>query len=117
MIERGLHQSESNEKSQTSHAMTSNTHSKTSVSRRKRPSWFKGRALTACCGLALVLGSPALAHADTTESEDTDARLGGYTQGVKLDKSGVAVTYMLFAVLAVIGCAVMLKNANRSGMD
>jgi len=72
--------------------------------------------LTACCSLALVLGAPALAHADS-QDDDTDARLGGYPQSVKLDKSGVAVTWMLYLVLAVIGCSVLFKNANRSHMD
>jgi hypothetical protein len=100
--------------------MTSSMPCKLPASRRKRsrPSWFRARAMTACCGLALVLGSPALAHADTAqELEETDARLGGYDQGVKLEKSGVAVTWMLYIVLAVIGCSVMLKNANRSHLD
>ena len=121
MIETGLQQFKSclvPRSAKESHTMTSNTPCKVPASRRKRPSWIRARALTACCGLALVLGSPALARADTAqETEETDARVGGYDQGVKLEKSSVALTWMLFAVLAVIGCAAMLKNANRSGMD
>jgi hypothetical protein len=97
--------------------MMSNTPSKVPPARRKRPGWFRARGITACCGLALVLGSPALARADSGQDEETDARTGGYDEGVKLEKSGVAVTWMLFGVLSVIGCAVMFKNANRSGMD
>lgn len=99
--------------------MTSNNQPRitASISKRRKPSWLRSRAITACCGLALVLGSPALAHADGTQDEDIDARLAGYTQNVKLEKSGVAVTWMLYAVLAVIGVAVLFKNPNRSHLD
>ncbi len=94
--------------------MTSNI--KLPASRRKKPSWLRSRALTAYCGLALVLGSPALARADE-ESEQTDARLGGYSQGMKLEKSGTVLTWMLFVLLSVIGVSATLKNANRSHLD
>jgi hypothetical protein len=98
--------------------MTSNLPSKLPLSRRKnrKLSWFRARALTAYCGLALVLGSPALARADQ-DTEEIDARLGGYSQGVKLEKSGVVLTWMLFGLLAVIGVSVLFKNANRSHLD
>ena len=97
--------------------MTSNNSPKIPASRAKRrkPSWLRSRALTAYCGLALVLGSPALARAD--DQEDTDARVSGYTQGVKLEKSGTALVWMLYILLAVIGCSVLFKNANRSHLD
>jgi len=97
--------------------MMSNTASKLPASRRKnrKRSWLRARALTAYCGLALVLGSPGLARAD--DDEQIDARLGGYTQGVKLEKSGVVLTWMLFGLLSVIGVSVLFKNANRSHLD
>jgi hypothetical protein len=84
--------------------------------KRRKPSWMRARALSACCGLALVLGSPALALADTPDT-DYDARLGGYTDKMNLEKSGVAVTWMLFILLGAIGVGVLFKNPNRSHLD
>ena len=96
--------------------MTNTTAKRPACKKRNKPSWFHARALTACCGLALVLGSPALARADSQE-EEFDARMGGYNDRMYLEKSGVAVTWMLFIVLAAIGCGVLFKNPNKSHLD
>ena len=65
----------------------------------------------------MVLEFARRCRTPTRKPEETDGRLGGYTQGVKLEKSGVVLTWMLFVVLAVIGCSVLFKNANRSHLD
>ena len=79
-----------------------------------------GRALLALVVAATVALPATPAHAqDDDELETPDARYEGYagTTNVALEPGSTAVTYLLFAGLAVLAVGVMFKDAKRSHLD
>ncbi len=69
--------------------------------------------------LAFACAAPALA-AKTPEDEEADkweARYEGYPTNVRLEKSGTAMAWFLFAFLGLMGIAVLFKNARRTHLD
>jgi hypothetical protein len=77
--------------------------------------------LLACSGITalITLIVPVLAFAQK-EDENTqlkEARLEGYAFNARAPEGGPALTYLLFIFLAVLGLAVMFKNAKRTHLD
>src|SRR5688500_11000788 len=77
----------------------------------------------ACSALAVTLPllAPVIAFAqrrgEEEGSEFKEGRLEGYTFNVRAPEGGPALTYLLFIFLAVLGLAVMFKNAKRTHLD
>ena len=77
----------------------------------------------ACSALAsaITVMAPVIAFAqrrgEEEGSEFKEARLEGYTFNVRAPEGGPALTYLLFIFLAVLGLAVMFKNAKRTHLD
>lgn len=59
----------------------------------------------------------ALAKGEDEETAKLEARLEGYPIGVRLDKGGTALTWLMFIFLGVLGVGVLLKNARRTHLD
>src|SRR5687768_12804043 len=85
---------------------------------------FKTRLFClACSALAvtITLLAPVIAFAqrrgEEEGSEFKEGRLEGYTFNVRAPEGGPALTYLLFIFLAVLGLAVMFKNAKRTHLD
>ena len=77
--------------------------------------------LLACSAITafITLIVPVLAFAQK-EDENTqlkEARLEGYAFNARAAEGGPALTYLLFIFLAVLGLAVMFKNARRTHLD
>lgn len=70
---------------------------------------------------AIAMLAPVIAFAqrrgEEEGSEFREARLEGYTFPVHAPEGGAALTYLLFIFLAVLGLAVMFKNARRTHLD
>ena len=89
-----------------------------------QPLPLRSRLLCLACSAiaaAITLLAPVAALAqkkgEDEESHLREARLEGYTFNNKLDEGGPALTYLLFIFLAVLGLAVMFKNARRTHLD
>ena len=93
---------------------------------RKRLTTF---LLTTVCWLAVAVASPTLTYAQGEENT-FDARLEGFVEhdpiappdkrqsiNVGIEKSGTALTWILFLVLIVIACGPLFKDAKRSHLD
>ena len=83
---------------------------------KPKVSWLRSRLGHAVLGLALVVGAAPLAHAEDAP-DAYDARVGGYPGKMYIEKGGVGMTWILYILLAAIGCGVMFKNPNRSHLD
>ena len=85
------------------------------------PSVKSGLVGFACAAmtLAVTLLVPILAFAQKEDEETAlrEARLEGYTFNAKAPEGGTALTYLLFIFLAVLGLAVLFKNAKRTHLD
>jgi hypothetical protein len=78
----------------------------------------------ACSAMTIVvtfLLLPVIAFAQRRGEEEgselKEARLEGYAANVKAAEGGPALTYLLLIFLAVLGLAVMFKNARRTHLD
>jgi hypothetical protein len=73
----------------------------------------------AAIALAITLLAPVLAFAQKEDENSAlkEARLEGYTFNARAPEGGPALTYLLFIFLAVLGLAVMFKNARRTHLD
>ena len=66
---------------------------------------------------ALALAGAAAPPAAAQEVEtEIDGRLAGYEKQVDVEDS-TALTWLLFAFLAVVGLSVLFKDAKRSHLD
>jgi hypothetical protein len=61
--------------------------------------------------------STAMARSDEPEPDIVDARLEGYSGNMTLPASSNGLTWVLFVILAVVGCAGLFKDAKRSHLD
>jgi hypothetical protein len=77
----------------------------------------------ACSAMALAIAflAPVIAFAQRRGEEEgselKEARLEGYAFNARAAEGGPALTYLLFIFLAVLGLAVMFKNAKRTHLD
>jgi hypothetical protein len=77
----------------------------------------------ACSAMTIVVTFllPVIAFAQRRGEEEgselKEARLEGYAANVKAAEGGPALTYLLLIFLAVLGLAVMFKNARRTHLD
>ena len=80
---------------------------------------LKDRLFLWLCTASVVLMTPmvALARHGEVERDIVDARLEGYNQTVSLEPKSTALMWMLFLFLAVVGLAVMFKDAKRTHLD
>jgi hypothetical protein len=78
---------------------------------------MKQRLLSIALACLSFLLLPVTAMAQDEEPDYYDARLEGYPQGVTLERSTTALTWLLFIFLAVICIAVLFKNAKRTHLD
>jgi hypothetical protein len=69
--------------------------------------------------LAITFLVPVFAFAQKEDENSAlkEARLEGYTFNARAPEGGPALTYLLFIFLAVLGLAVMFKNARRTHLD
>jgi cytochrome c-type biogenesis protein CcmH/NrfF len=80
---------------------------------------LKARLFLWTCTAIMVLTTPmvALARRPEADRDIVDARLEGYNQTVSLEPKSTALVWMLFLFLAVVGLAVMFKDAKRTHLD
>ena len=78
---------------------------------------MKWRKLITALLLGLVLMFPAKARAADDEDVKNDARTEGYQAKVQVEKSSVALMWLLFIFLAIVSLAVLFKDARRSHLD
>jgi hypothetical protein len=88
----------------------------------KPSSPLRGRLFCLACSamaVAVTFLMPIIALAKQEEegAELREARLEGFSANVKAAEGGPALTYLLFIFLAVLGLAVMFKNAKRTHLD
>ena len=75
-------------------------------------------ALTFPFGLTSVVAGQGQQSQQEALYENADGRLRGYeAQGIVLEESSVAPTYLALLALAVIALGVMFKSARRSHLD
>jgi hypothetical protein len=95
--------------------MTGRTLTNIAAAAARRCLWIGGARLLALA--AACLACPLLAWAaDDDVDVPHDARMEGYQLPMALEGSP-ALTWMLFAVLAVLCVSVLFKNAKRSHLD
>ena len=73
------------------------------------------RWILPCVLLLAALAAPQTAWA--AEEEIGDARLEGYTEPVKVEPAGTALTWLSVLILSAIGLAPLFKDAKRSHLD
>ena len=85
---------------------------------------LKSRLICFACwaiALAITVLAPVIAFAQRKGEEEgadlKEARLEGYAFNARAAEGGPALTYLLFIFLAVLGLAVMFKNAKRTHLD
>ena len=88
------------------------------------PTSIKTRLFCFVCSamaVAITVLAPVIAFAQRKGEEEgaefKEARLEGYPINVRAPEGGPALTYLLFIFLAVLGLAVMFKNAKRTHLD
>ncbi len=80
---------------------------------------MRRRFLAWVCSLFVLLATPlaALAADPPEEREVLDARLEGYPMNVTLDSGSLALTWILFGILAVVALGGLFKDARRTHLD
>jgi hypothetical protein len=67
--------------------------------------------------ITLIVPVLAFAQKEDENTQLKEARLEGYAFNARAPEGGPALTYLLFIFLAVLGLAVMFKNAKRTHLD
>lgn len=66
----------------------------------------------------LALGTLAAPAAVSAQEEDeTDGRLAGYQNEMKVENDSTALTWLLFVFLGIVGLSVLFKDAKRTHLD
>ena len=67
--------------------------------------------------LSGMLALPTVARAADDETPEHDARTEGYNVKVQVTKASVALVWLAFLFMSVVGMAAIFKDAKRTHMD